>query len=198
MADKKALIERKRVLETQPLTKWISVIETDGSTTQKKKHLVRFKQTPDLDHLKTDLTQSLKPNGGPVRYIFTPAGGTEVKSLNDLVKDKEYVAGYQGFKKLSGLLHKEKLAKGKKGKKNSTASNASNASSKASTVTGRLTLMQRQDLIGKSEPFLFLTQFHIVSFFVQLNKLKLRLMGKSWNCPIPNPVKLEAKLTHTV
>ena len=155
MADKKALIERKRVLETQPLTRWISVIETDGTSTQKKKHLVRFKQTPDLDHLKTDLTQSLKPNGGPVRYIFTPAGGTEVKSLNDLVKDKEYVAGYQGFKKLSGLLHKEKLAKGKKGKKNSTASNASNASSKASTVTGRLTLMQRQDLIGKSEPMAF-------------------------------------------
>ena len=156
MADKKALIERKRVLETQPLTRWISVIETDGTSTQKKKHLVRFKQTPDLDHLKTDLTQSLQPTGGPVRYIFTPAGGTEVKSLNDLVKDKEYVAGYQGFKKLSkSLLHKERKAVGGS-KKNSTSSNASHASSKASTVTGRLTLMQRQDLIGKSSLFSFL------------------------------------------
>ena len=149
MADKKALIERKRVLETQPITKWISVIETDGTTTQKKKHLVRFKQTRDVDHLKTDLTDSLKPNGGPVRYIFTPAGGTEVTNLDQLVKDKEYVAGYQDFKKLSGLLHKEKQASQKK--KNSTASHASYTSSKASTVTGRLTLMQRQDLIGKCE-----------------------------------------------
>ena len=159
MADKKALIERKRVLETQPLTRWISVIETDGTSTQKKKHLVRFKQTPDLDHLKTDLTQSLKPSGGPVRYIFTPAGGTEVRSLNDLVKDKEYVAGYQGFKKLSKslLLHKENQERKAAGlsKKNSTSSNASHASSKASTVTGRLTLMQRQDLIGKSFLFSF-------------------------------------------
>ena len=42
MTDRKALIERKKVLESQPLTKWISVIETDGLNTQKKKHLVRF------------------------------------------------------------------------------------------------------------------------------------------------------------
>ena len=42
MTDRKALIERKKILQSQPLTKWISVIETDGLNTQKKKHLVRL------------------------------------------------------------------------------------------------------------------------------------------------------------
>ena len=42
MSDRKALIERKKILQSQPLTKWISVIETDGLNTQKKKHLVRL------------------------------------------------------------------------------------------------------------------------------------------------------------
>ena len=82
--ERKALIERKKVLESQPLTKWISVVETDGLNTVKRKHLVRFKQTKDIDHLKSDLTDSLRPMNlnvnGPVRHIYTPAGAFHLES----------------------------------------------------------------------------------------------------------------------
>ena len=84
MADKARILERRSVVQQQPITKWISVVETDGRTTQKKKHLVRFKQTRDVDFLKSDLTNTLKPTLGPVRHIYTPAGGTRVTSLDQL------------------------------------------------------------------------------------------------------------------
>ena len=58
MADRRRILERKSIIEQQPITKWISVIETDGQSKQKRKHLVRFKQTRDVDSLKTDLTNT--------------------------------------------------------------------------------------------------------------------------------------------
>ena len=54
---------------------------------------VRFKQTKNIENLKTDLTTRLQPSIGPFRHIYTPAGGTEVTSLDQIQKDKEYVAG---------------------------------------------------------------------------------------------------------
>ena len=67
MADRRRILERKSIIEQQPITKWISVIETDGQSKQKKKHLVRFKQTRDVDSLKTDLTNRLQPTLGKVK-----------------------------------------------------------------------------------------------------------------------------------
>ena len=64
MADKRKIIERKSVLQQQPITKWISVVESDGRSMQKRRHLVRFKQTRDMDYLKSDLTNSLRPTLG--------------------------------------------------------------------------------------------------------------------------------------
>lgn len=139
--------ERKKVLETQPLTKWISVIETDGFNTVKKKHLVRLNQTRDIDRLKSDLTSSLQPVIGPVRHIYTPAGGTEVISLDQIQKDKEYLAGVgnQNFRKLSQVLHSNP----KKKKSVSSIAGSNHSSSKQSNASHRLTLMQRQDLIAQ-------------------------------------------------
>ena len=54
MTDRKALIERKKILQSQPLTKWISVIETDGLNTQKKKHLVRLCKRKKYNESSTD------------------------------------------------------------------------------------------------------------------------------------------------
>ena len=54
MTDRKALIERKKILQSQPLTKWISVIETDGLNTQKKKHLVRLYKRKKYNESSTD------------------------------------------------------------------------------------------------------------------------------------------------
>ena len=54
MTDRKALIERKKILQSQPLTKWISVIETDGLNTQKKKHLVRLCNRKKYNESSTD------------------------------------------------------------------------------------------------------------------------------------------------
>ena len=151
---RKALYERKKILETQPETKWIHVVETDGSNTTKKKHLVRLNQTKDIDYLKADLTNSLKPTLGPVRNIYTPAGGTEVKSLDQIHPDKEYLAGAgnQNFKKISQALKTEARLK-KRLQKASVSSQGSVGSynSKNSTASNgsRMTLMQRQDLIAK-------------------------------------------------
>lgn len=152
--DRKALIERKKVLQSQPLTKWISVIETDGLNTVKKKHLVRFKQTKDIDHLKSDLTNSLKPSIGPFRHIYTPAGGTEVTSLDQIQKDKEYVFGQgnQNFKKLSQVLNNGKQQEANRRKKQSTTNSSSSlVSQTVDSENGkrRLTLMERQDLIAQ-------------------------------------------------
>ena len=58
---------------------------------------VRFKQTKNIENLKTDLTTRLQPSIGPFRHIYTPAGGTEVTSLDQIQKDKEYVAGMERF-----------------------------------------------------------------------------------------------------
>ena len=68
MADRRRILERKSIIEQQPITKWISVIETDGQSKQKRKHLVRFKQTRDVDSLKTDLTNTLQPTLGKRKY----------------------------------------------------------------------------------------------------------------------------------
>ena len=61
MTDRKALIERKKILQSQPLTKWISVIETDGLNTQKKKHLVRLYNESSINCILFDPKQ---PNLG--------------------------------------------------------------------------------------------------------------------------------------
>jgi hypothetical protein len=43
-------------------------------------------QTKDIDHLKNQLTGQLQPPMGPIRKIYTPAGGTEVTSVSLQVK----------------------------------------------------------------------------------------------------------------
>ena len=78
MADRRRLLERKSIIEQQPITKWISVIETDGQSKQKRKHLVRFKQTRDVDSLKTDLTNTLQPTLGKWKYEKNGGGGNYV------------------------------------------------------------------------------------------------------------------------
>ena len=45
---------------------------------------VRVNQTKDIDHLKSTLTGELQPPMGPIRKIYTPAGGTEVTSVSSL------------------------------------------------------------------------------------------------------------------
>ena len=86
---------------------------------------MRFKQTKNIENLKTDLTTTLQPSIGPFRHIYTPAGGTEVTSLDQIEKDKEYVAGQgnQNFRKLSQVIHK-----GQKGKKKSSVSSVASSS----------------------------------------------------------------------
>ena len=92
---------------------------------------MRFKQTKNIENLKTDLTTTLQPSIGPFRHIYTPAGGTEVTSLDQIEKDKEYVAGQgnQNFRKLSQVIHKN----GPKGKKKSSISSVASSSNQVST-----------------------------------------------------------------
>ena len=94
---------------------------------------VRFKQTKNIENLKTDLTTTLQPSIGPFRHIYTPAGGTEVTSLDQIEKDKEYVAGQgnQNFRKLSQVIHKN----GPKGKKKSSISSVASSSNQVSILT---------------------------------------------------------------
>ena len=94
---------------------------------------MRFKQTKNIENLKTDLTTTLQPSIGPFRHIYTPAGGTEVTSLDQIEKDKEYVAGQgnQNFRKLSQVIHKN----GPKGKKKSSISSVASSSNQVSILT---------------------------------------------------------------
>jgi hypothetical protein len=96
---------------------------------------VRFKQTKNIENLKTDLTTSLHPSIGPFRHIYTPAGGTEVTSLDQIEKDKEYVAGQgnQNFRKLSQVIHKN----GQKGKKKSSVTSIASSSNQVSISRSR-------------------------------------------------------------
>ena len=50
-------------------------------------------QTRNMDTLTTELSSKLNPQWGPVRNIYTPAGGTLVKDPNELEPDKAYVIG---------------------------------------------------------------------------------------------------------
>ena len=86
MADRRRILERKSIIEQQPITKWISVIETDGQSKQKKKHLVRFKQTRDVDSLKTDLTNRLQPTLGKVKL-----GGKKYIDRKNYIKIKNFL-----------------------------------------------------------------------------------------------------------
>ena len=94
---------------------------------------MRFKQTKNIENLKTDLTTTLQPSIGPFRHIYTPAGGTEVTSLDQIEKDKEYVAGQgnQNFRKLSQVIHKN----GPKGKKKSSISSVASSSNQVSILS---------------------------------------------------------------
>ena len=99
---------------------------------------VRFKQTKNIENLKTDLTTTLQPSIGPFRHIYTPAGGTEVTSLDQIEKDKEYVAGQgnQNFRKLSQVIHKN----GPKGKKKSSISSVASSSNQVSEYPNSYTV----------------------------------------------------------
>ena len=107
---------------------------------------VRFRKTGRPE--KCGLKMKILWFSGPVRHIFTPAGGTKVTSLEQLESEREYVvgAGPQNFRKVSDILkHLEPSPKSKK--KNSVSSNYSNYSD--SSQVSRMTLIERQNLIAQ-------------------------------------------------
>lgn len=78
-AIQKRIHERRAVLEAQPETKWIQVIEPNGTSIPVvKRHLVRQHAAKDMDFLKTELTSKLNPQWGAIRNIYTPAGMEEI------------------------------------------------------------------------------------------------------------------------
>ncbi len=83
--------ERRAVLRQQPPVKWISVIDGEGGAQQPRvqKHLVRMNQAGNMDRLTSELTDKLNPQWGAVRNLYTPAGGTVVKDVEQLeVREK--------------------------------------------------------------------------------------------------------------
>ncbi|XP_040582318.1 uncharacterized protein [Lepeophtheirus salmonis] len=99
MSYKKLTLEdRRKVLETQPEVKWISIIDNNDDFSESRKHLIRMNQTKSMDNLLTDLTTSLRPKWGAVRNIYTPYGGTKVTALDQLEPKKLYAFGGSKFK----------------------------------------------------------------------------------------------------
>ena len=74
---------RRRANQEQPLTKWINIIDTTNGFPKQKRILVR-NNVRDVDHLMVTMTNRLQPTQGAIRNIFTPAGGTQVTSLDQL------------------------------------------------------------------------------------------------------------------
>ena len=147
---KKDRLARRDVLWEQPQVKWINVVESDGVTPATvKRHLVRPKDHRDIDMLKNDLSNKLNPNWGPVRNIFTPAGGTIVNSVEALEPNKAYAIGGAKFKPIKGY-----VPEGESQKKTSTSSNGSNDSFErrkppTKYQRNRVSLMDRQDRIAR-------------------------------------------------
>ena len=80
------LASRRAALEAQPTTKWINVVETTHGVPRQKRILVR-NNIRDVDHLMMTMTNRLQPEKGAIRNLYTPAGGTQVTSLDQLNSD---------------------------------------------------------------------------------------------------------------
>ena len=80
------LAHRRALLEAQPTTKWINVVETTHGVPRQKRILVR-NHIRDVDHLMMTMTNRLQPDVGAIRNLYTPAGGTQVTSLDQLNPD---------------------------------------------------------------------------------------------------------------
>ena len=80
------LAHRRALLEAQPTTKWINVVETTHGVPRQKRILVR-NNIRDVDHLMMTMTNRLQPDVGAIRNLYTPAGGTQVTSLDQLNPD---------------------------------------------------------------------------------------------------------------
>ena len=89
-----ARVNRRAALEAQPTTKWINVVETTHGVPVRKRILVR-NNIRDVDQLMMTMTNRLKPDKGAIRNLYTPSGGTQVTSLDQLNPDGcKYCAKY--------------------------------------------------------------------------------------------------------
>lgn len=93
---------RRQHLLEQPKVKWIEVIDAGDGHPRVRKVLVRG-NIRDVNHLKSELTDILRPGLGAVRHIYTPAHGTVVTSLDQVQPNHKYLTGTgnKTFKKLS-------------------------------------------------------------------------------------------------
>ena len=146
--DKKILQERRRILLEQPKVKWINVIDTNDGIPKTKRFLVR-NTIRDVDQLKSELTNTLQPSQGAMRNIYTPAGGTEITSLDQIQSQRDYVAGAgnNNFRKISQTL-RQMSHPGTEA--NSVASSSKTAEAKEGPPKPkRMTLIERQNLIAQ-------------------------------------------------
>ena len=91
---------RWEVIAEQPKTKWVHVKDqTDQYSKKGKNILVSPRITKDFEHFIDEVNNKLKPDGPPLRKIYTSAGGTEVRSLSALVNHKDYMASNQKKKR---------------------------------------------------------------------------------------------------
>ena len=94
------MASRRALLEAQPTTKWINVVETTHGVPIQKRILVR-NNIRDVDQLMMTMTNRLQPEKGAIRNLYTPSGGTQVTSLDQLNPD--------GCKYIKTLICKTKL-----------------------------------------------------------------------------------------
>ena len=80
------MASRRALLEAQPTTKWINVVETTHGVPREKRILVR-NNIRDVDQLMMTMTNRLQPERGAIRNLYTPSGGTQVTSLDQLNPD---------------------------------------------------------------------------------------------------------------
>ena len=81
------LAARRLALEAQPSVKWINVVETTPYGVQKQKRILVRNNIRDVDHLMLTMTNRLQPERGAIRNLYTPSGGTQVTSLDQLQID---------------------------------------------------------------------------------------------------------------
>jgi len=81
------------IIQKQPPTAKNISLYVNGDCHHKGKRLVIQRNVNNMDHFFEIATQCLRPNFGAVRNLYTPDGGTRVKSFSQIHSGKSYVAG---------------------------------------------------------------------------------------------------------
>ena len=114
----------------------------------KTKKLLVNRNIRDVEHLKEEITDIIKPSNGAVRNIYTPLGGTEVTTLDQIENHKDYVAGvgHSNFKKIKRTLSLNRVIS-LEDKKSSEGEEG--PPSPKQTKPKRISLIERQNLIAQ-------------------------------------------------